>query len=85
MNIHYHLKRSKMGTLGTKRKLEDFFDLENTNHDTNFNLQLYFITFSKSCVITLNGVFSKDTDLHCRKAESTKWLKHKLRATIGDQ
>ena len=24
-------------------------------------------------------------DLHCRKVESTKWLKHKLRATIGGQ
>ena len=22
-------------------------------------------------------------DLHCRKVESTKWLKYKLRATIG--
>ena len=22
-------------------------------------------------------------DLHCRKVENTKWLKHKLRATIG--
>ena len=24
-------------------------------------------------------------DLHCRKVESTKWLKHKLRATLGGQ
>ena len=24
-------------------------------------------------------------DLHCRKLESTKWLKHKLRATLGGQ
>ena len=24
-------------------------------------------------------------DLHCRKVESTKWFKHKLRATIGGQ
>ena len=24
-------------------------------------------------------------DLHCRKVKSTKWLKHKLRATIGGQ
>ena len=24
-------------------------------------------------------------DLHCRKVESTKWLKHKLRATIEGQ
>ena len=24
-------------------------------------------------------------DLHCRKVESTKWLKYKLRATIGGQ
>ena len=24
-------------------------------------------------------------DLHCRKVESTKWLKHKLRATLGSQ
>ena len=24
-------------------------------------------------------------DLHCRKVESTKWLKHKLRTTIGGQ
>ena len=24
-------------------------------------------------------------DLHCRKVESTRWLKHKLRATIGGQ
>ena len=22
-------------------------------------------------------------DLHCRKVESTKWLKHKLRSTLG--
>ena len=25
------------------------------------------------------------SDLHCRKVKSTKWLKHKLRATIGGQ
>ena len=24
-------------------------------------------------------------DLHCRKVESTKWLKHKMRATLGGQ
>jgi hypothetical protein len=24
-------------------------------------------------------------DLHCRKVKSTKWLKHKLRATLGGQ
>ena len=24
-------------------------------------------------------------DLQCRKVESTKWLKHKLRATVGGQ
>ena len=24
-------------------------------------------------------------DLHCQKVESTQWLKHKLRATIGGQ
>ena len=24
-------------------------------------------------------------DLHCRKVKSTKWLKHKLRATLGRQ
>ena len=24
-------------------------------------------------------------DLHCQKVESTKWLKHKLRAMIGGQ
>ena len=24
-------------------------------------------------------------DMHCRKVESTKWLKHKLRAIIGGQ
>ena len=24
-------------------------------------------------------------DLHCRKVESTKWLKHKLKATLGGQ
>ena len=24
-------------------------------------------------------------DLHCQKVESTKWLKHKLRATLGGQ
>jgi hypothetical protein len=24
-------------------------------------------------------------DLDCRKFESTKWLKHKLRATLGGQ
>ena len=24
-------------------------------------------------------------DLHCRKVESTKWLKHKLRDTLGRQ
>ena len=24
-------------------------------------------------------------DLQCRKVKSTKWLKHKLRAMIGDQ
>ena len=23
--------------------------------------------------------------LHCRKVKSTKWLKHKLRATLGGQ
>ena len=26
-----------------------------------------------------------NADLHCRKVESTKWLKHKLRATLGGQ
>ena len=24
-------------------------------------------------------------DMHCRKVESTKWFKHKLRATLGSQ
>ena len=24
-------------------------------------------------------------DMHCQKVESTKWLKHKLRAMIGGQ
>ena len=24
-------------------------------------------------------------DLHCRKVEGTKWLKHKLKATLGGQ
>ena len=24
-------------------------------------------------------------NLHCRKVKSTKWLKHKLRATLGGQ
>ena len=27
----------------------------------------------------------QNADLHCRKVESTKFLKHKLRATIGGQ
>ena len=31
------------------------------------------------------GRFWRIADLHCRKVESTKWLKHKLKATIGGQ
>jgi hypothetical protein len=31
------------------------------------------------------GISLGIADLHCRKVESTKWLKRKLKATLGGQ
>ena len=52
-----------------------------TNHVGVSPRALYCVVDLAMGLADLMGI----ADLHCRKVESTKWLKHKLRATIGGQ
>ena len=58
------------------------------NFERNHVKLIYIINslrgFSKGTVLC-GGHQLGIADLHCQKVESTKWLKHKLRATIGGQ
>ena len=43
------------------------------------------VRFPGGAKFVLSGDLLGFADLHCQKVQSTKWLKHKLRATIGGQ
>ena len=84
---------------GAKRKSKKY-DADNSTHNRGkLTLVHCAASFSHPCLLrTLSS--DKDTeailamgladlwgiaDLHCQKVESTKWLKHKLRAMLGGQ
>ena len=86
--------------MSSKKSLHVSYRITTLRTEIKFQYKLTdFFSALTDFFFSSNGYFKKPVEiksmgladlfgfanLHCRKVESTKWLKHKLRATIGGQ